>query len=366
MTGYGKWALRAAMAGAATLAVVAALAPPSTGSAKAATTWTIFQRNTWAGDDSIEDVTVAPSGSTWGAGYGSGGPVVQHWVNGSFRTVPLPSTWRGRFQAIDASRSDNVWAFGQDTEAPYAAQWNGTRWTRHAMPEPFSASDAEAFSPTNVWAVSGNGQAQRWNGSSWRFANAPIKTTAIDGGADAQMWAVGHHPGADGRPQPAAARWDGSKWTEVSPPELELPGGESEAIFTDVTMVSTTNVWAVGTLSTVSGDEPGVAKPILAHYVGGKWHVWTSGAGVGYSRVVQDGQGGIHILQGSWNPSVLHGRNGVWTRTTLPRTSGYEAAAFTLERNPVTDTLWISGFQAPEGDPDDPTVNGTYWRRLAG
>ncbi|MGH8880667.1 MAG: hypothetical protein ACRD0P_25490, partial [Stackebrandtia sp.] len=186
MSGYRKWALRAAMAGTATLAVVAALGPPSTGSATAATaTWTIFGKNSWSGDDSIEDVTVARTGSTWGAGYRTDGgisrPVVQHWVDGKFRNVTLPSDWRGRFAAIDASRSDNVWAFGENGDAAFAAQWNGTKWIRHGMPEPFGVSDAEAFSPTNVWAVADNGTAQRWNGSSWRSANAPVRTTAIDG-----------------------------------------------------------------------------------------------------------------------------------------------------------------------------------------
>ncbi|MGH8880666.1 MAG: hypothetical protein ACRD0P_25485, partial [Stackebrandtia sp.] len=228
-----------------------------------------------------------------------------------------------------------------------------------------AVSDAEAFSASNVWAVSSGGGAQRWNGSSWRAANAPVRTTAIDG-KNGKLWAVGSRNGADGRSQPAAARWDGAKWTAVNPPQVELPGGESEAFFTDVTMVSPTNVWAVGAIHTEGGDTPPVSTPILAHYVGGKWKMWTNGAGIGFNGVVQDGQGGIHIMQGQWNPTVLHGRNGVWTRTPLPRTPGYDVAAFSLERNPVTGTLWSSGFHSPEGDPDDPTVNGTYWRRLAG
>lgn len=362
----GRWALRALAAGTTAVALTAAL----TTQAGAATTWTIYQKSTSL--IQIADVAVAPAGSTWGAGYrristGYGfAPVVQRWVDGTFRTITMPSNWQLQLSTIDAASPSNVWAFGNRDSTHLAAWWNGSSWRGFTLPGTGYVSDAKVLSVGDVWAVADNSTTvRRWNGTAWSARALPIRAAAIDATSSSNVWAAGYRTDAQGHEQPAAARWNGSSWADVSPPEIALPAGdEATAHFHDLTMISATNVWAVGAVEWIDTAGKDHVKPLLAHYSSGRWTTWVTAEAPRYRFVTHDGHGGIHIVQGDQNPTVLHGRNSVWTRLALPRTTGQEARASGMARNPVTGTLWTSGFFQPAGGADGPST-AIYWRRLA-
>ena len=58
---------------------------------------------------------------------------------------------------------------------------------------------------------------------------------------DADAWAVGYHGPQFGPVQPLAEHWNGSAWSQVS---VDPVPGQSR--FSGVTMISNTDVWAVG------------------------------------------------------------------------------------------------------------------------
>src|SRR5437879_600603 len=70
----------------------------------AAPTWTVAQSNTLAGEDGIKAITVAPTGSTWAAGYQSSGgksvPLVQHLLSGKWTIAKSPSGSLGEVTAL--------------------------------------------------------------------------------------------------------------------------------------------------------------------------------------------------------------------------------------------------------------------------
>src|SRR4051812_36263924 len=72
-----------------------AQAEPRTKTAKAPT-WSVAQTNTLPGEDGIKAISVAPTGSSWAAGYqavgGKSVPLVQHLLSGKWTTAKSPSS----------------------------------------------------------------------------------------------------------------------------------------------------------------------------------------------------------------------------------------------------------------------------------
>lgn len=359
----GRWAHRSLTEGAITLALTVGL----TTQAGAATTWTTFQSN--PAPVSIADVAASPDGSTWGAGHrfvsGVGyTPVVQHLERGEFQSVPLPSDWQGWWSEIDASSTHNVWAFGaNESGTNLAGQWDGTAWRRFTLPGGSSVTDSTAISASDVWTVSQSATARRWDGTTWSTETLPIEANAVDGTSASNVWAAGSRRDADDIIQPAAAVWNGSTWTDISPDGV-ANDLRSAAEFRDLSVVSPTDVWAVGSYTWLDAEQNSHTQPLLAHYTDGTWSMWKHAEGWAYESVVHDRHGGVHILYGSGDPTVLHIRDGVWTESSLPHVSGHVSTATSLERNPLTGTVWTSGWY---WSATDLAADGksTYWRRLA-
>ncbi|HZE31692.1 MAG TPA: hypothetical protein VE198_09680, partial [Actinoallomurus sp.] len=96
---------------AAVTTVGGAQAEPRTKTPKAPT-WGVAQTNTLPGEDGIKALSVAPTGSTWAAGYqavgGKSVPLVQHLLSGKWTTAKSPSSTLGEISALSASSSKNV------------------------------------------------------------------------------------------------------------------------------------------------------------------------------------------------------------------------------------------------------------------
>src|SRR5882724_8804867 len=119
-------------------------------------------------------------------------------------------------------------------------------------------SDVTVVTPTDGWAVGGNGNGviQRFNGTSWNVAASP---DLLDGGANnwavlsgvdsvsaSSAFAVGRATDAGNAGQSAVAvRWNGSAWSRVAVPR---PAGANTSL-ASVKQFSPSNVWAVGDTS---------------------------------------------------------------------------------------------------------------------
>jgi hypothetical protein len=358
-------AFAVAVATAAAVATVGgAQAEPRTKTPKAPT-WGVAQINTLPGEDGIKAVSVAPTGSTWAAGYqaasGKSVPLVQHLLSGKWTTIKSPSSALGEISALSASSSKSVWAFGTTDPGTFAARWNGTSWTRTTMSTAYYfIQDASALSASNVWAVGGDQTKTsfHWTGSSWKKVTLPGTARSIAGVSSTHVYAGGTYKG-----QPAVMHWTGSAWKVAATPKFTLPQADAMGAIDDIYAPSASNVWASGGVDWSCGEDGDstCTQPVLLHWNGTKWSSMTFPEGYGaFNKVTGDGALGVWLLRGGWDPQLTHVVGGSITNVTAPRPSGYDISLTSLAFQ--GGTVWAGGTAFPEGDPDDPTGNGLYLR----
>lgn len=355
--------MRRTLTGAAVAVVLAGTV--AAGQADAAEpVWTVAQTNNLPGEDGIKAITVAPTGSTWAAGYqavnGKSVPLVQHLLNGKWTTATSPSGSLGEISALDASSSKNVWAFGSVGSGSYGARWNGTKWTRTTLPSGYHANDAEVLSASNVWVVGGDQttSAVHWTGKSWKKVALPVPARAIAGVSSTHVYAVGTN-----KTRPAVMHWTGSVWKLANTPKLKLPDPYARAVLNDIYAPAVGNVWAAGAFEWACGEDGDSVcdQPILLHWNGRTWSTRTFAQGYGaFTQITGDGAGGLWLLRGGWDPQLVHVKGDLVTSVAAPRPSGHDVnlTAMALQGT----TVWAGGAAYPEGDPDDPTGNSVYLR----
>jgi hypothetical protein len=154
-------------------------------------------------------------------------PYAAHW-NGSQWSARSPARTVGQLEtlrAVSCPTSSACVAVGdtaptgsyQPPNTPIALLWNGTSWTRLAVPSSLSGqwTSVSCVSATHCVAL-GTGEFEVWNGSTWTAqpqADASDTLYSVScTGVDA-CTAVGWNPG----PLTVVERWNGTAWTEQSP-----------------------------------------------------------------------------------------------------------------------------------------------------
>lgn len=240
---------------------------------------------------------VAPvpgTGQFWAAGYtldqvGPAHSLIEASSGGAFAVSPIPQM--GRFEqllGIAAASPGHAWAVGGSFVAaslPLIFVWNGSAWRRTPAPLPSGAAggtltSVSAFSATDVTAVgtwfsataTGGPLIEHWDGQRWTASTAPNPSSGCQGSftsiaavpGSSQRVAVGFCAGADGTSEQALIeRSSGSSWSIVP---ANAPAGSS---LQSLAPVSATEVWAVGSTTTVTG-----AKRTLAErWDGSQWSV---------------------------------------------------------------------------------------------
>jgi hypothetical protein len=346
-----------------------ALSLPTTQAQAAAPTadgWSVGQVNALPGEDGIKTISVAPTGSAWSLGYrtvnGASVPLVQHLRGGRWTSVPGPGAGIGEIGTLDASSGRNVWVFGSPDDGSYASRWNGTSWKRTTLSSGyFLATSAEALGPANVWAVGGDRTktAEHWTGSHWTGVPLPVPARAIAGVSSTHVYAGG----TNGH-QPAVMHWTGAKWVLARTPEPPLPDPAAVGVVNAVYAPSTRNVWAAGAYTWgcgESGDDV-CDQPLLLHWNGKAWsyRLFAKGVNSPFTKVTGDGSLGVWLLQGGWNPKLVHVSGDRVTTVDAPRPSGHDLNLTTLAIR--GRTVWAGGTEFPQGDPPDPTGDGVYLR----
>src|SRR6185312_7381543 len=154
------------------------------------------------------------------------------------------------------------------------------------------ASGKQAFlaatavvSSTDVWAVgdcTGNNCDQQtltehWNGKHWQVVASPnvgssnnylygVAGVPATAGrvSSSDVWAVGFSVANNGPPQTLTERWDGHRWSVVTSPNP----GSSDNELDGVVMVSSSDVWAVG-----SYVGNGTYQTLTERWDGRRWSV---------------------------------------------------------------------------------------------
>lgn len=213
----------------------------------------------------------------WAVG-GNGNGVIQRFNGTRWSLVSTPDLLNGNtdnwafLTEVDATSAGNAFAVGQSTAAggggktAVALRWNGSAWSRQAVPKP-AGTDTEftavkAFSASDAWAVGQTASAgstfrktlaMHYNGTAWAAVPTPSPgtrtnlVTAVDGVSGTDVWMAGYSlnlPYGNRIRQSLIQHWNGSAWTQVASPN------SGSTYLYDVSAVSATDAWAVGFAST--------------------------------------------------------------------------------------------------------------------
>ena len=150
----------------------------------------------------------------------------------------------------------------------------------NAGPADNSLRSVTAISRNDAWAVgvsldpatgTSGPLTQHWDGSAWSVVPAATGVVGSLHGVDAvatdDVWAVGSALNAVQGSTAVAVHWDGDSWVRVRVPKPE-PGRFVSTVLTDVEVVRSDDVWAVGYWSMVPDAPP---SPLIMHWDGTAW-----------------------------------------------------------------------------------------------
>ncbi|HYK34110.1 MAG TPA: hypothetical protein VEV63_19205 [Streptosporangiaceae bacterium] len=161
-----------------------------------------------------------------------------HWA---FGRLPASSTGRTFVESVKVFSRTDVWVFGAKATGavsnlrftPYAAQFNGRRWTVISVPGKGPLGPVSAINPRDMWAITdgeaffiGGAPARasivHWNGVAWHNVtpqpNLPRQTilSGILARTNRDVWVGGGTEQSDGSAE-RAWHWNGTAWTSRSP-----------------------------------------------------------------------------------------------------------------------------------------------------
>src|SRR6266702_8172794 len=199
---------------------------------------------------------------------------------------PSPGPSVNDLNGVASISANDVWAVGDFINASGASQtliehWNGTQWSIVASPNPSAFHNVlrgvTAISTNDVWAVGWFNNAQdiprtlieHWNGSSWSVVTSPnggTRDNVLNGVtvvSATDVWAVGDFLDSTSTSHTLIEHWNGKKWSVVASQNPVTGSNTLDA----VQAVSASDVWAVGQTST---------QTLIEQWNGTQWSVVAS------------------------------------------------------------------------------------------
>lgn len=212
-----------------------------------------------------------------------------------------------RSMSFDSARSG--WMLLDSVTGPLTlgqgVRWHDGRWAMAplaASPDPKKIGlwpkTVESIAPDDAWAVglyyaAGKGSLpgigsigaliEHWDGTRWRTVPHPADSrpdaflddvTAL---SPTDVWAVGTQD-VGGKLAPLIMHWDGAKWSDVP-----APAGTGPARLADISGTGPRDVWAVGAKAPEGGGSGSV--PMVAHWDGTSWTEATGLPDLGDARL---------------------------------------------------------------------------------
>jgi hypothetical protein len=206
----------------------------------------------------LNGVATESATSVWAAGFycarsacGAERTLILHWNGTAWAKVPSPnvsSAFASIVQGVAATAPSQAWAAGYSCASgasgacqPLMLRWNGTAWSKAAIPSPRSArtmlGGVIATSSADAWAVgeycttpvcTGIGAADdtlilHWNGTTWSKAASPTpgpgfnNLNAVSADSPADAWAVGSYCTTSSctAQDPLILHWNGRAWSKT-------------------------------------------------------------------------------------------------------------------------------------------------------
>jgi hypothetical protein len=193
--------------------------------------------------------------------------LIARWNGHAWSATPSPNIGPrdNRLNGVSARSSGDAWAVGSHDnavgiDATSTLRWDGHDWTAVPSPNPGPTGSANVltavalFSGADAWAVGWSiargTLALHWDGSAWHTVAVPDvagSSCRLDGivgvpGSGRRVAVGSCADDATGFDRTLVERWTGTAWRIVQAPS---PG--DSAVLTDVTAVSGSELWAVGT-----------------------------------------------------------------------------------------------------------------------
>jgi hypothetical protein len=245
----------------------------------------------------------------------SSSTAVLHWTGKKWAPV---TTLPALIDAAVAPSPKDAWAFGATSAVtPYAAHYNGSKWSRVAFP--IAGVSAHSLSPAYIWVIG--------NPASTSTSSAPF----------------------------AIMLFNGKTWRSTPLPSLGLTATDT-AIATGITAANPKTGWADGMIVSTQGAASPPLKPFLLHWNGTKW----SDIKVPYTglqatgAIAEDNQGGVWMgatapatASGGVRGYILHYRDGKWSKMAAPAQRGLLAQPTAFAWIQGTKSVWGISTQAP-------------------
>ncbi|HYP41261.1 MAG TPA: S-layer homology domain-containing protein [Chloroflexia bacterium] len=224
------------------------------------------------GGPNITDVSASAANDVWAAA----GDRALHWNGAQWSTMALSSGTSAN--ALVALSSANVWVAGESSEQTRVEHWNGSSWTTTPSPNIVTSDHhlrAVAYIPGGPVVAAGNSykarMIQRWTQGSWSilppYSPAHSGTfndvAAISNGS---AWAVGYKPALYNQSyRGVVSRLSVGGWED-----LEVPYSGIEETFNGVDVLSSGEVWVVGSYRPAS--QPAQVQALIRYWNGAEWN----------------------------------------------------------------------------------------------
>lgn len=190
--------------------------------------------------------------------------------------------------AVAAVSTTNVWAVGysegsNSIQEPLIENWNGKTWKVIGNPSFASGgvlNGVAVVSATDIWAVgteykthlpNGKGLTEHWDGTKWSVVGNPGHSGSgsvfygVTVVSSTDVWAVGVYYANITKTKfyTFTEQWNGTSWSIVNSPAPKVSS------FTGVSAVTSSDIWAVGYSG---GGKPNVST-LTQHWNGSTWTI---------------------------------------------------------------------------------------------
>ncbi len=185
--------------------------------------------------------------------------------------------------------------------------------------------------------------------------------SAVSAVSPTDIFAVGSQSTSTGDVGPLTEIFNGTSWSVVAAPS---PAGSSVAEFTSVSAVASNNVWAVGfSLSVVNNEN--VSTPLVEHFNGTSWSIQTTPATGGkHNAVTAVSAADVWAVGGTGSADLIENFNGTtWNIVQAPSPPTSDPSLGGISAVSSTDIFAVGG----NGKGNFPQVlqfNRTTWTSL--
>jgi hypothetical protein len=341
------------------------------GAAQAASSphWQVSYRTHSATAAPLQSVTAPSKNDAWAVGVsGSGasaGPLVLHWNGSAWSKQAMPAgflPW-----AVQSSSPDNVWIFGSDDGSSEAMVWDGSLWNTVALPLDLGLT--VVLSASDVWGTTGSSctggndatcttTVWHWNGATWSSDDVGVLAQDFEG-TGSNAWLLGLTSIRDFNSGDATGRLTIYRATSSGGLQRFTAPDHRASEFSAIAASPAGRLWVIAPPASRKGSQS------FYHWTGSRWTeaavpAHASGSSALFmvaDALTYDRHGGV------WAGPYAHWTGTKWINTyqvgSMPGSDGF--ALIGIATIPGSSSIWGAGWvgRSPSNQTQDSLI-GSY------